>query len=356
MHAPSHANFFDPNDGQLDLSQWVLDNATGFLPIPFVITEPAVGVGGGAALMFFHETDEQKQARKQDPESVEGIPLSVSGLVGAATSNGTKIYGGFHSGNWKDDHIRYLGGLFHADINLNFYEPSSSLAIPLNIAGNYFFQDIDFRLGDSPWFLGADYSFMSSTTKLEFDANTRIDELVSNDAGLGVKLSYDSRDHLFSARSGTFARLQAKRFSPNLGGDFDYHSEHAFVQNYQRLAKNWGLALRADYKAASDGAPFYAKPYIDMRGMPAMRYQGDAVALAEAQVSYDINTRWTVLAFAGIGYQDLPEQRFKNAEPLYSQGVGVRYLIARQLGLRTGVDIAKGPEEWTLNIQFGSAW
>ena len=45
------ARFFDPEDGQLDLS-YFLENPRGFLPIPIIVTEPAVGYGGGVAGMF----------------------------------------------------------------------------------------------------------------------------------------------------------------------------------------------------------------------------------------------------------------------------------------------------------------
>jgi hypothetical protein len=45
------ARFFDPQDGQFDLS-YFLENPRGFLPNPIVVTEPAVGYGGGAAGMF----------------------------------------------------------------------------------------------------------------------------------------------------------------------------------------------------------------------------------------------------------------------------------------------------------------
>ena len=34
--------FRDQEDGWMDASDWVLNNAIGFLPVPFVITEPAV--------------------------------------------------------------------------------------------------------------------------------------------------------------------------------------------------------------------------------------------------------------------------------------------------------------------------
>ena len=77
--------FIDPSDGQLDLSNWLLEKQ-GFLPVPIVITEPAVGYGGGMAMVYFHD----KMGSKKGPPS-------VSALAGAATENGTWFVGA--SGN-----------------------------------------------------------------------------------------------------------------------------------------------------------------------------------------------------------------------------------------------------------------
>ena len=56
----SMASFYDPVDGQFDMGHHIAENATGFLPIPILITEPAVGYGGGVAGLFLHESDEEK--------------------------------------------------------------------------------------------------------------------------------------------------------------------------------------------------------------------------------------------------------------------------------------------------------
>jgi hypothetical protein len=44
---PSADSFFnqfkDKQDGWFDTSDWVLDNVHGFLPVPIIITEPALG-------------------------------------------------------------------------------------------------------------------------------------------------------------------------------------------------------------------------------------------------------------------------------------------------------------------------
>ncbi|MEH6471882.1 MAG: hypothetical protein V7752_11575 [Halopseudomonas sp.] len=44
----------DPKDGLFDTRQF-LASKSGFLPVPIIITEPAVGYGAGTALAFFHE-------------------------------------------------------------------------------------------------------------------------------------------------------------------------------------------------------------------------------------------------------------------------------------------------------------
>src|SRR4249920_2396952 len=74
------SRFIDPEDGQLDLS-YFLENPRGFLPIPIVITEPAVGYGGGVAGMFL---------RPRREEGDEGWARPDISAVGAfATQNGT---------------------------------------------------------------------------------------------------------------------------------------------------------------------------------------------------------------------------------------------------------------------------
>ncbi len=41
---------------------------------------------------------------------------------------------------------------------------------------------------------------------------------------------------------------------------------------------------------------------------------------------------------------------------MYNYGFGGRYFIARKPGLRLGIDIARGPEEWAFTIVLGSGW
>ena len=78
--------FADPQDGYLDASAWLLEDRM-FLPVPILITEPAVGYGAGAALVFFHELN--KPDSQADGEQKKGgkhsLPPSATAVFGGGT-------------------------------------------------------------------------------------------------------------------------------------------------------------------------------------------------------------------------------------------------------------------------------
>ncbi|WP_233132557.1 BamA/TamA family outer membrane protein [Paraferrimonas haliotis] len=349
----------DPLDGRFDASEWILENAVGFMPVPIIITEPAVGVGGGAALLFFHETEAQRQWRKDNPNQVNPELPAVTGVVAAATENGSKLGGLFHSNSWKDDSLRYLGALFGADLNLKFYPIENGPAFGFNIKGEYLLQELEYRLGQSNVFLGAGYSLMQS--EVDFGLVTNLPDLGlpalnSKDGALNIKITYDSLDNRFSASSGIKAGISAKFHHENLGGDYQYQDYHAYVNAYQPINSKWTIALRGDGKYITDGSPFYARPFVDLRGISAMRYQGDRVVLAEAELRHHLDSRWTVLGFVGSGQADNFNNSVADSSWQTAFGGGFRYLVARQLGLTSGIDIARGPNETAFYIQTGGAW
>src|SRR5204862_3686398 len=85
--APAWAQFRDPQDGAFDASEFVLDRK-GFLPVPIVITEPAVGYGAGAALLFFRES---LREREQASRAGRLTPPDLYVAAFAGTENGTGV-------------------------------------------------------------------------------------------------------------------------------------------------------------------------------------------------------------------------------------------------------------------------
>ena len=116
--------FIDPEDGHFDTSKWLLEDRM-FLPVPIIITEPAVGFGLGAALVFFHETNKPTENQQQgEAEYIQGmthgLPPSMTAVAGAYTENESWFGGVLHMYTYKRDTIRYNGALFYPSVNLTF--------------------------------------------------------------------------------------------------------------------------------------------------------------------------------------------------------------------------------------------
>jgi hypothetical protein len=107
---------------------------------------------------------------------------------------------------------------------------------------------------------------------------------------------------------------------------------------------------------ASDDTPFYQLPYVDMRGVPALRYIGTDVVSVEAELEYSITPRWSVLGFAGVGRAEIDERELDTGSTVAAAGAGFRYLIARRFGLKAGLDAAWSSDDYGVYIQVGTAW
>jgi hypothetical protein len=105
-----------------------------------------------------------------------------------------------------------------------------------------------------------------------------------------------------------------------------------------------------------DDPPFFLLPFIRMRGIPMARYQGDRILLAETEWRWDVTRRWSAVGFGGAGKALRQGDSFSESPWRWAGGVGGRYLIARKLKIRGGIDVARGPEDWAYYIVLGSYW
>jgi len=350
----------DPEDGMLDASDY-LASAAGFLPVPIIITEPAVGFGVGAAIAYFH-TPEQL-----DPEvHLHHGPPSISVGIAAKTDNGTYVYGGAHLGVWNQDHIRYMGVVAKMNINMAFYlddrTDSFSLdkGINFNIDGTFLLQEAKFRIKESNWWVGANYIYLSASNT--FELGSILPPEIPNPAfdfdlaGLGLVIQYDGRNSVFTPSSGLSAKFDYKNFDGNWGGDFDYDSYKLGLFHYTPFGDYSSLGLRFQAQAVNGDAPFFAYPFVSLRGIPAMRYQGENVVVGEAEYLWGLTPRWSLVFFGGVGRTSTISRYKESSNTVGAGGLGFRYRLARKQRLQTGIDIARGPEDTSIYLTVGSAW
>jgi hypothetical protein len=353
--------FRDPVDGKLDASEWLLERK-GFLPVPIIITEPAVGYGAGAALLFFRESIGEAVTRARANGRL--TPPDIYGVALAATENGTTVGGAFGMVTFGEQLWRYRGGVARPDANLDFYgtngsDSTSDLKLGYNLEGWISTQQLMRRLGESENFIGGRWIYLDLDTR--FDAARPEPALppggrAVRSSGLGLTFEHDSRDNFFTPSSGWKGYLESMFYSPDIGSDNKYETYRAYAFGYLPLQKNFILGGRLDGRAARGDVPFYQLPYIDLRGIPAVRYQGENAGVAELELRWNATPRWALIGFLGAGRAWGSSTKFDDADTVTAWGLGFRYLIARQLGIYMGVDLAKGPEETALYVQAGSAW
>ncbi len=344
--------FIDSLDNAFDVSHYLYD-LHGFLPIASPITEPAVGYGAAAAGIFFIPKEKNDSIKFQMPD--------VAGFAGGLTENNTWFAGGGYFGFWKNDQIRYRGVFGYGDVKLKYFGTRDIPNIrPVNfrIQSYFFLQQVVFRLGGSNFFLGGKYQLGKSNITL-FEDSELIEPRDRNltNSGIGIITEYEDYDNVFSPTDGIRINITYDQFLEFLGGDRDFGRITTFMHYYKPLFSGKLISgLRVESQIALGDNPFYMLPFIYLRGVPAMRYQGELTALIETEQQFMITKRWSVVGFAGYGRTAKSLDQIDIGSNAWNAGTGFRYLIARAFGLRMGADIARGPEQWAFYIVVGSSW
>ncbi|MDR3097000.1 MAG: BamA/TamA family outer membrane protein [Paraburkholderia sp.] len=356
-------SYIDPTDGQFDVSDMLMHHK-GVLPVPDIITEPAIGYGFGLGLLYFTAPAASgKDADGAGGDDADGTqpnqmkPPNITGVGGMATNTHSWAAGLMHFHTWNDDHIRYLGVLGKIDFNLNYYGPRGNAnAYQLNGIGTI--QQLLFRLGDSPWYIGPRYTFLDSTTRFSgaipesirnFERNLKVGKG-------GIVVDYDTRDNLFYPRSGTYAEFEAELARGGLGSDRSFEMQTAKGYHWIPFSSRWVLGLRVDTGFSQGDIPFFAQPYVDLRGVSQAKFQDRNQVTGEVELRYYVTPRWSVLGFGGVGRAYGNLHAFSDAPTAFGFGTGFRYLVARKLGITMGIDVAHGPGQNAFYIQVGSAW
>lgn len=340
-------------------------NRGRFLPIPIFITEPAIGEGLGLALAYFHRAkDVSDKGSFASPGSIEQAsreqapPPTVTGVFGAYTSNDTKAGGIGHMNSFRDDHIRFSGLIGLADVNSTFYVLDQPFKF--NIEGLLAFQETQFRFGNSKWFWGIGLNYLDASIGFRVDLPDEVPadlfrSEVTN-SGLAAEIVWDTRDNTSMPNRGQLFELSLWRYDEAIGSDFDYWNAQLKLLSFHPLGEKFVLGLRLEFSAIDGRAPFFAVPWVTLRGIAALRYQGDRVAVAEIEGRYNFTPRWALIAFAGKGATSSDIPGIDTEQNIHSFGVGGRYKIFEAQNVWVGIDIARGPEDTNWYIQVGHAW
>ena len=349
------SRFFDADDGMFDVSSF-LEDPRGFLPVPVVVTEPAVGYGGGVVGMFLRPRREAGSEGWARP--------NISAIGGLATENGTWAALAGDTSRWLDGRLRTLAGGGTGNVNLDFFgfganRADADRAVRYSLQFTGAVVQVNWQLqARSPWAVGVRYVYANVDPKLRDEPifpglADRARVTVSAPTAI---LEYDTRDNVFTPTRGAYAESAYLASREGLGATTSFERFDQILMGWHSPAHDVTLAGRLNYSRASGGTPFFLRPYIALRGVPDVRYQGDQVASAEIEARWQFHGRWSAVVFGGAGRAWTHRADSSLTQGIGAGGAGFRYELASKFGMHAGLDVAHSAGTTAVYFIVGNAW
>jgi outer membrane protein assembly factor BamA len=349
--AAAPSKFKDPEDGRFDVSGF-LDTAHGFMPMLVPITEPALGYGAVAAAMFI-----------SGGTFGEGQRPNIATIGALRTDNGTRGWFGAHLGTWADGRVRTTVALADIDLNLEFFgfggDRVSEAGLQYSVRGKGGVLGGSYKIGDSDLWIGMRYAAVHTTVSFD-EVSSTLPGVSPSDSSLRLgaltpSITLDKRDNFFTPVHGWYLDLSVPVFRDTFGSDRNFETLNLTGMWFQPLGDRLFFAMRGSAKDSSDDTPFFLRPYVSLRGVQSLRFQGEQAAEVETEVRWRLKSRFSVVGFAGYGVVRASNVPDHNAS-VTSGGAGFRYLIARRYGLHLGLDVAGSADDTAIYVIFGNAW
>jgi hypothetical protein len=321
-----------------------------FLFVPYPITEPTIGSGVLAGPVWMRAGPEEATGPSRPQAFGAGALWTDGGSRGVVAFD----HRAWRGGRWRttaiggrvDLRLVYDGLAPGGDADRGF----SLVLRGASVAGER-------RLGDGPATLGV--RLFATHARVDFSGATPselLDQATAQDLdGFSVSWGRDTRDDVYSPARGQAFDAGATVYAPALGASFAAHSVSLKWRGYRPFGRSV-LGARVVVEASGGDLPFYLRPYVGFRGVPALRYAGARVASLEGEWRRPLGAKWDVLAFGGIGTARADARGGHAGASVSAGGLGVRRKMPRYFGLTVGIDVAKGPDGTVGYVQVGNAW
>lgn len=319
-----------------------------FLIVPYPIVDPAIGNGLLLGPVWMRDAPRVGTEPSKPQAYGAGAIWTDGGTRGAVVFDHRAWKGGV----WRSTavaaklevHFAYSGVLPNEDFGFVIDATGGALSL-------------ERTLGKGPH--GINASLFAAEADVSFDQAPPLpgEPDVGSASLHGVQLGWtrDTRDNVFLPSTGTAASVSMTVFPEALGASFDAQSLGVKWTGYRPVGKGV-LGLRAKAEQSFGDPPFYLRPYLDFRGVAALRYPGETVASVEGEYRRPVNRLFDVLVFAGAGQSSADFRGVERDETVSAVGAGVRFKPARLFGLTFGLDYAYGPDGGYGYVQIGNAW
>ena len=324
-----------------------------WLPVPLPVSNPTIGSGLQAALLYLHPKNES------NPES----PNATSGIGGMWTDTDSTVVGLFHDNYFLNDRFRFRGLIGRGDLNMQYFGIGDSLvdfSIDFNIKVDVSMLQFSTRLpATESWYIGLRHLWIDANTVFDLSTLSPVLPDITDDitsSSLSMLLTYDTRDNNYYARNGSYFEAVLAEDNEDWGSDYNFRRNSIKYTKYLPFTDKQTLALKAAISDVDGGAPFFLLSTLNMRGFATGRYLDNSSISLHSEWRYKFHPRWGVVAFAEAGKIGNSISNLDERETITSYGTGLRWQAINSKQMHIGIDIAFSEDDDTVYLRVGEAF
>jgi len=168
-------------------------------------------------------------------------------------------------------------------------------------------------------------------------------------SGLGLAISWDSRDNIFYPRTGGYYEFSSTNFAEWIGSNFNYGKFIFDFRRYFGLPINHTLAFQTYFMVITGSPPFYDVALLGgdklMRGYIYGRYRDNTYYVVQTEYRIpNLVWRFGLVLFGGVGdvAPRLSKMEIATIKPTYGLGIRFRIDELQKLDLRIDAGFGKG--------------
>jgi hypothetical protein len=320
-----------------------------WLIAPKVSNSPKLGFSGGASANYINNYDDLS-------------PVSIAGA--SATYSDTDSWVGllYNRSFWDNNTQRALmaGMISEAKNDYDDYLGQGPASIDTTL--ELYYGRYQQRLGNSFWFIGGSYVYTNMDPQA---ANKATDIIISEfdigevySGGLGLNITYDSRNSVMNPTSGSYLEFSVTKFDKAFASDFEYWSYNTQYSYFQVFNENFILAYNASLLSTADAPKTSQATLRRLRGYTPGENSAENALVVQIEGRYKLNNKWGVAVFTGVGSLFNDTSKVANQDNLFPMaGIGARYILDQKSQTVLRLDFAVGESGNNgLYLQIGQAF
>lgn len=167
-------------------------------------------------------------------------------------------------------------------------------------------------------------------------------------SGLGVVVTWDSRDNIYYPHSGGYYEFSVTYFQNKIGSDFNYNKYIFDFRRFFEVSHRHILAVQTYIMIETAAPPFYDLALLGgdrlMRGYIMGRYRDRTYYVLQAEYRTPLWWKFRLVFFGGVGDVASGVSKFTISTIKPSYGAGIRFRIdeLEKLDLRFDVGFGRG--------------